>query len=105
MKNLNEEKFAHITVFEKNLEFQIDTLDRLNKILKTLKKSLKEYQKLMDYYYGKQRNDDLEADRKGEIPTDLKRAVLSEDEIYNMMIDYRESAIEMIEIATKMLRA
>ena len=101
MKILNEEKFAHITVFEKNLEFQIDTLEKLNKLLKTLK----EYQKLMDYYYGKQRNDDLEADRKGEIPTDLKRAVLSEDEIYNMMIDYRESAIEMIEIATKMLRA
>ncbi|VYS98761.1 DUF4298 domain-containing protein [Campylobacter ureolyticus] len=105
MKISNEEKFAHITVFEKNLEFQIDTLDKLNKLLKTLKKSLKEYQKLMDYYYGKQRNDDLEADRKGEIPVDLKRAVLSEDEIYNMMIDYREKAIEMIEIATKMLRA
>ncbi|WP_257876504.1 hypothetical protein [Campylobacter ureolyticus] len=49
MKNLNEEKFAHITVFEKNLEFQIDTLDKLNKLLKTLKKSLKEYQRLMDY--------------------------------------------------------
>ncbi|MCZ6111822.1 hypothetical protein [Campylobacter ureolyticus] len=49
MKISNEEKFAHITVFEKNLEFQIDTLDKLNKLLKTLKKSLKEYQRLMDY--------------------------------------------------------
>ncbi|MCZ6111823.1 DUF4298 domain-containing protein [Campylobacter ureolyticus] len=70
-----------------------------------MKKVFKRVSKAYGLYYGKQRNDDLEADRKGEIPTDLKRAVLSEDEIYNMMIDYRESAIEMIEIATKMLRA
>ena len=45
MKNLNEEKFAHITVFEKNLEFQIDTLEKLNKLLKTLKKVFKRVSK------------------------------------------------------------
>lgn len=104
MKNIND-KFAHISEFEKNLEFQLNVLENLENVLNTMKKSLVEYEKLVEYYYSDQRDKDLEADQKGEIPKNLKRAVLSEDEIYNMMISYRENAIEMLEIATAMLKA
>lgn len=105
MKNINDDKFAHISEFEKNLEFQQNVLENLENVLNTMKKSLVEYEKLVEYYYSDQRDKDLEADQKGEIPKNLKRAVLSEDEIYNMMIGYRESAIKMLEIATAMLKA
>lgn len=105
MEKTKDEKFAHIRKFEKNLEFQLEVLDNLENTLKLLKKSLVEYEKLIEYYYSEQRNKDLEADQRGEIPSNLKRAVLSEDEIYNMMIGYQENAIEMLEIATAMLKA
>lgn len=97
--------FSHIRSFENNLEFQLSALGTLDKTLKMMKKSLKEYKKLMEYYYSEQRKQDLTADERGGIPDDLQRGVLSEDAIYNMMISYRETALDMMEIALAMLKA
>lgn len=46
--------------------------------------------KLADYYGSKEWKNDLAADEAGKLPVDLKRGVLSEDGIYNVLQQYEE---------------
>lgn len=43
-------------------------------------------QNLLDYYHGLWRVD-FELDERGALPSDLKRGVLSEDGVYNLLTD------------------
>ena len=43
--------------------------------------------RLIDYYESGQWLQDYEADERGELPADLKRGVLSQDGIYNMLCE------------------
>lgn len=97
-------KFKHISEFENILDEQNELLEKVNKILEKIKSSQKEYKKLMKYYYSKQREADLQAHEKGEVPSELKRSVLSEDAIYNLITDYQQTAVEMLEVATTMIK-
>ena len=47
-------------------------------------------QKLSDYYGSKQWKKDFEADEQGLYPEDLKRGVLSEDGVYNLLEQNKE---------------
>jgi len=49
---------------------------------------------LTDYYEGDWRSD-FEADENGELPSGLKRGVLTEDGIWDMLDENRELAAEM----------
>lgn len=42
---------------------------------------------LSDYYFGGQWLLDYEADERGELPKDLKRGVLSEDGVWNLLTE------------------
>ena len=42
---------------------------------------------LIQYYESKQWKIDYSADERGELPVDLKRGVLSEDGVYNLLND------------------
>ena len=42
---------------------------------------------LMDYYFGGQWLLDYQADERGELPKDLKRGVLSEDGVWNLIAE------------------
>ncbi|MCR5436684.1 MAG: DUF4298 domain-containing protein [Treponema sp.] len=53
---------------------------------KTIKTNLK---KLEKYYTGSLWAKDFAADEKGFFPADLKRGVLSEDGIYNLLEEYK----------------
>ena len=97
--------FSHITKFEDILNTQDENLKKLDTLLDETKELIPKYQSLIEYYYSEQRDEDLEADEKGEIPKKLNRGVLSEDSIYNTILDHREVAIKMLEIATLMLKA
>ena len=56
----------------------------------------------LDNYYGsKEWRQDLEDDEAGLLPADLKRGVLSEDAIWNLLTDYRELVTRMQEIVAK----
>ena len=45
---------------------------------------------LLAYYGSREWFDDLEADNKGELPADLRRGVLSEDAVYDLISKIRE---------------
>ncbi len=69
-----------------------EILQKANNTLNTLEASISDFQnmqedirKLADYYDSKQWRIDFEADEQGLYPDDLKRGVLSEDGIYNLL--------------------
>lgn len=55
----------------------------------------KQYQELTDYYFGPGWPRDLDADRDGLLPRDLKRGVLSEDAVYDLVTD-NDALISML---------
>lgn len=55
-----------------------------------------EFASLMDDYHSSQRQEDLEAENRREIPADLPRGILSEDAIYNLYADYRKVSLRML---------
>ena len=53
---------------------------------------------LTGYYDGGAWREDYEADEVGKLPDDLKRGVLSQDVLYDLLSDNRELLIRMAEI-------
>ena len=49
-----------------------------------------EIKELINYYESDSWLKDFEADEAGLIPNDLKRGVLSEDAVYNLLLDLEE---------------
>ena len=58
----------------------------------------KDLEKLIAYYEGKQWMKDFTDDEQGKIPADVKRGVLSEDGIYDMLIEEKEMINSMLDI-------
>ena len=55
-----------------------------------LEKLLPDIKDLLAYYGSREWFDDLEADNKGELPAELRRGVLSEDAVYDLISKIRE---------------
>ena len=96
--------YEHITEMENIMVRQEGTLKKLEAVLSELDAQQEDYEKLLAYYYSDRRNQDLEDEENHRIPEDLHRGVLSEDEIYNLMLDSRDAALHMLETAVKILK-
>ena len=96
--------YSHITEMENILNEYDDKINKMQELLDFFNNNMENYNKLIEYYYSEKRNQDLIDDEKNLIPQDLKRGVLSEDGIYNMLTSHDSLAIEMLETATKMLK-
>jgi len=73
-------------------------------VLRRLEAALEEYEALreplaaLDAYYGSREWwEDLDADARGELPADLRRGVLSQDEVYDLLTDARRLETRMRE--------
>ena len=71
--------------------------DKSEEVVKRLEAALKDFTelghdiaKLEAYYNSPQWRKDFEADEAGKLPKDLKRGVLSEDGIWNLLSNYKE---------------
>lgn len=67
-------------------------MDKVSKAVRDLETALNNYEdvegelkELVAYYDSQDWRDDFEADEKGHLPADLKRGVLSEDGVYNIL--------------------
>ena len=98
------EKYEHITKMETILVDHEEMLKALNQHLDALEARQDDYTALLEYYYSDQRNQDLEDEENHRIPQTLARGVLSEDGIFDLVGDYRDTAIRMMEVALKMLK-
>ncbi|MBE6125971.1 MAG: DUF4298 domain-containing protein [Erysipelotrichaceae bacterium] len=65
-------------------------IDRLDGALEEYNALKKDIDKLAAYYESQQWLKDFTDDEKGKLPTDLKRGVLSEDGVYDLLEDERE---------------
>ena len=71
-------------------------LDKTTEVVARLEQALEDFAALQPdiavleaYYTSAQWRKDFEADEAGKLPKDLKRGVLSEDGIYELLTDYR----------------
>ena len=60
--------------------------------------------KLGEYYGSEEWKQDFADDEAGRLPKDLKRGVLSEDGIWNLLSDSRELNIRMLETIVNILK-
>ena len=72
---------------EKALDACYATVKNLSEAVQSYADVQKQYQELTDYYFGPDWLHDLDADRDGLLPRDLKRGVLSEDAVYDLVTD------------------
>ena len=69
--------------------------DKSEEVIKRLEAALEDFAKIendiakLEAYYDKDWRKDFEADEAGKLPKDLKRGVLSEDGIYDLLSDYQ----------------
>ena len=75
----------HIYTMESILDKATQMMDALEKKISEYEAFQTEIQKLKAYYTSRQWKDDLAMDEAGKFPDKLKRGVLSEDGIWNML--------------------
>ena len=80
----------HIFVMESILEKATQKMDALEKTIEEYEAFQAEIRKLEEYYTSPQWKADFVADETGQYPDKLKRGVLSEDGIWNMLERNRE---------------
>lgn len=95
--------YEHIPRMEHILDQYTQTLRQLDEVLTALEAQGSDYQALMDYYTGGQWQQDFSADEQHLLPADLKRGVLSEDAVYDLLTERRELAQRMLTLAGQML--
>ena len=78
-------QIERITHMEGLLDKGTETLARLQRALDDFAALQPDLAELEAYYTGPEWRADLEADEAGLLPCDLKRGVLSEDGIYNLL--------------------
>lgn len=84
------QRIQRITRMEEILDTATAMLNDLEQKMEAYEKYQSEIKVLEEYYASHQWKEDFELDEKGGFPADLKRGVLSEDGIYNLLERNRE---------------
>lgn len=86
-------------------------LDRVSPVLANLEEALDAFddiqadvQELSSYYEGESWREDFEADEAGKLPKDLKRGVLSEDGIYDVLNDHYSLTVRLLDTVSAILK-
>ncbi len=82
-------RIERITHMEGLLDKSTEVIARLEQALEDFAALQPDIVELEAYYTSPQWRKDFEADEAGKLPKDLKRGVLSEDGIWNVLEDYR----------------
>lgn len=101
---MKKNELKQIIQMESILDKHSALIEELNRLLEHFEKSQTEYRQLRDYYTGNQYMIDVGKADRGEIPTDIKCGIFSEDAVFNMIGDNYHTAIHMLEVATNILK-
>ena len=96
-------QIERIAQMEEYLDASADAAEKLGAALDEYEAVQKQYKKLSDYYGSTLWMKDFEADEAGKLPADLKRGVLSEDAVYDLIIENRDLVVRMMRLAAKAL--
>lgn len=90
-----------IKAMERCLDAAEEAVKQLSDALECYEQNQKSIKRLFDYYGSTLWMKDFEDDEAGKLPADLKRGVLSEDTVYNLITDHHELVVRMANIITK----
>ena len=85
---MNQEK--RVTEYEHILDRAQQTAAQLESALRAYEEIQDEVKALETYYAGPEWKEDFAADEQGMFPDTLKRGVLSEDAVYNLLERFQE---------------
>ena len=89
----NKEQIARIRKMERHLDRATAAVKRLTTALDKYETAQDDIAALNEYYGSEAWRQDYADDEMGLLPKDLKRGVLSEDGIWNLLTDCRELKI------------
>ena len=81
---MSDNRIKRITEMEAAMDKVSKVLDGIHEKLSELKKLTGDIDKLEEYYENEWR-DDFDDDERGELPGNLKRGVLTEDALYELL--------------------
>jgi hypothetical protein len=93
------DRIKRIEEMEKCLNVSAAAIGKLSAALEEYEAAQKSWKKLSDYYGSTRWMSDYEADEAGKLPADLKRGVLSEDAVYDLIIENRELIVRMLRLS------
>lgn len=93
-------RIDRIAKMENNLDVSAEAIEELSAALDKFEAAQKAWKQLSDYYGSTQWMRDFEADEAGKLPKDLKRGVLSEDTVYDLIIESRELTARMAKLVS-----
>ena len=85
---------------EKKLDLCVSATEELSGALDRMGSVLDEMSALFGYYGS----EEWYEDRDGELPSEVKAGVLSEDAVYDQITEIRNTAFRMLETATDILK-
>ena len=97
-------QLKRIQEMEEHLNKYAQTLAAAQSALAELEASQKNYIQLRDYYTSQVFFDDLEFSNQPDFPEEVYCGVLSEDAVYDLLDEHYQKAVEMLDLATKMLK-
>jgi len=86
----NKEQIARIRLMERRLNQALAAVKRLDSALEKYEAAQEAIAALSEYYGSDLWKQDFTADEAGLLPEGLKRGVLSEDGIWNLLTDCKE---------------
>jgi hypothetical protein len=100
----DNKQLGRIEEMESILNRLTTVLSEADGLLTEMEGAIPSYEKIKQYYCGPLQREDVDAYDAGKIPPDVPCGVLSEDAIYNLFFEYRNTAIRMLELATTMVK-
>ena len=82
-------RIDRISHMEALMDKSVEVIARLEQAIEDFDAIQPDIAELETYYTSSQWRKDFEADEAGKLPKDLKRGVLSEDGIWNVLEDYK----------------
>ena len=86
----NKQQIARIRKMERSLDRALAAVKRLSTALDKWEETQEDIAALNEYYGSGDWRKDFEDDEAGLLPAELKRGVLSEDGIWNLLTDCKE---------------
>ena len=98
------EQIERIQYFESLLDKVAPVLENLEEALDAFGGIQEDVKELSAYYESDEWRDDFEADDAGKLPKDLKRGVLSEDGIYDVLSGHYALTVRLLDTVSSILK-
>ncbi|MBQ7491676.1 MAG: DUF4298 domain-containing protein [Clostridia bacterium] len=98
------DQIKRIQQMEEALDVSAEAVKALSEALDRYEAAQSTYRKLCRYYGSPRWIRDYEDDEAGKLPADLKRGVLSEDAVYDLLTENRELTLRLLKTVAETVK-